>query len=43
MAWYDKYMSIYGIPFSEVSHDVIIEIKNQLISLQSTDPLVSIV
>jgi len=43
MAWYDKYLSIYGKPFCEVSPDVVIEINKQLVSLQSTDPLVSIV
>ena len=43
MAWYDKYLSIYGKPLNEVPLDIVIEIKNQLVSLQSIDPLVSIV
>lgn len=43
MAWYDKYMSIYGEPFSEVSPNIITDIKSQLASMQAIDPLVSIV
>lgn len=43
MAWYDKYMSIYGKPFSEVSPNIVSKIKNQLASSQTMDPLVSIV
>ena len=34
MAWYDKYLSIYGKPLNEVPLDIVIEIKNQLVSLQ---------
>ena len=41
--WYDKYMSIYGKPFSEVSQDTIESIRQQLQRLQSAEPLVSIV
>ena len=43
MTWYNKYLNIYGKPFSEVSPIILVEIKNQLASLQSIDPLVSIV
>jgi len=41
--WYDKYLSIYGKPFDEVSDTILDEIKNKLGSQQSEDPLVSIV
>ena len=43
MAWYDKYMTVYGKPFSETSQDVKERIRAQLSGLQSIDPLVSIV
>ncbi len=41
--WYDKYLSIYGKPFSEVPQHIIEEIKERLSCLQSSEPLVSIV
>ncbi len=43
MAWYDKYMSIYGKPFDEVSQNIVTGIKSQIASMQAIDPLVSIV
>jgi glycosyltransferase involved in cell wall biosynthesis len=43
MAWYDKYMTIYGKPFNEVPQEVIDEIREKLALQQSTEPLVSIV
>ncbi|SNU03102.1 Glycosyl transferase family 2 [Prevotellaceae bacterium MN60] len=41
--WYDKYLSIYGKPFSEVPQHIIEEIKDRLSCLQSSEPLVSVV
>ena len=41
--WYDKYLSIYGKPFSEVPQHIIEEIKERLTCLQSSEPLVSVV
>ena len=41
--WYDKYMTIYGKPFSEVPQQVIDETKERLARLQSPEPLASIV
>ena len=43
MAWYDKYLSIYDKPFSEVPANVIEETKNRLAKMQSDKPLISIV
>lgn len=43
MAWYDKYLSVYGKPFNEVPYNIINEIKNRLSNLQSDEPLISIV
>ena len=43
MEWYEKYLSIYEKPFSEVSQKVIDETRNCLATLQSNEPLVSIV
>lgn len=43
MAWYEKYLSIYGKPFSEVPQDVIDRTRERLTALQSENPLVSIV
>ena len=43
MEWYEKYLSIYEKPFSEVSQKVIDETRNRLATLQSNEPLVSIV
>ena len=41
--WYDKYMTIYGKPFSEVSQQVISDTRERLARLQSPEPLASIV
>ena len=41
--WYDKYLSIYGRPFSEVPEAVIEETRQRLAALQSDAPLASIV
>jgi glycosyltransferase involved in cell wall biosynthesis len=41
--WYDKYMTIYGKPFSEVPQEVVGEIRQQLAKQQSVEPLVSVV
>ena len=41
--WFDKYMAIYGKPFSEVSEDVIDGTRERLARLQSPEPLASIV
>ena len=41
--WYNKYLSIYGKPFDEVPNFILDEIKSKLGTLQSEDPLVSIV
>ena len=41
--WYDKYLSIYGKPFSEVPQNIIDGIRERLASLQSAEPLVSVV
>ncbi len=41
--WYDKYLTIYGKPFSEVPQDIIDETRERLALLQSPEPLASIV
>ena len=41
--WYDKYLTIYGKPFSDVPDDVKTSIRDQLNRLQSPNPLISIV
>ena len=41
--WYDKYMCIYGKPFSEVPQEVIDGTRERLAKLQSPEPLDSIV
>ena len=43
MSWYDKYLSIYDKPFSEVPQSVIDETREGLARLQSPEPLASIV
>lgn len=43
MAWYDKYLSIYDKPFSEVPANVIEETWDRLAKMQSDKPLISIV
>lgn len=41
--WYEKYLSIYGKPFSEVPEDVIVGTRERLAALQCPKPLASIV
>ena len=41
--WYDKYLTIYGKPFSEVPEDIIEGTRERLAQLQSSEPLVSVV
>ena len=41
--WYDKYLTIYGKPFSDVPEDVKTSIRDQLNRLQSPNPLISVV
>jgi len=43
MEWYDKFLSIYEKPFSEVSQEIIDKTHDQLTALQSDNPMVSIV
>ena len=35
MAWYNKYLSIYGKPFSEVPQHIVSETRERLAALQS--------
>ena len=41
--WYDKYLSVYGKPFSEVPQEVIDGTRERLAALQSDNPIASIV
>ena len=41
--WFDKYMTVYGRPFSEVPQEVIDGTRERLARLQSPEPLASIV
>ena len=41
--WYDKYMTIYGKPFSEVPRHIVEDTRERLAALQSDEPLASIV
>ena len=41
--WYDKYVTIYGKSFGEVSEEIIEGSSERLARLQSTEPLVSVV
>ena len=41
--WYDKYLTIYGKPFSEVPEDILIGTRERLARLQNPEPLVSVV
>lgn len=41
--WYDQYLSIYGKSFSEVPQNIVDGIRERLASLQSAEPLVSVV
>lgn len=43
MAWYDKYLSIYGKALDKIPADIISEIKSSLAAQQHQDPLVSVV
>lgn len=43
MNWYTKYLTIYQKPFNRVPHDIILEIKQKFQTLQSNEPLVSVV
>ncbi len=43
MAWYTKYMSVYGKPLSEVPEKIITETRERIAALQSSEPLASIV
>ena len=43
MAWYKKYLSIYEKPFKEVPDSIIADIRGKLSSMQSDEPLVSVV
>ena len=43
MDWFQKYLSIYEKPFSEVPQEIIDKTHNQLTALQSDNPLISIV
>lgn len=43
MAWYEKYLSVYGKPFQEVPRQVVDEARERLAALQSCEPLVSVV
>lgn len=43
MSWYSKYLSIYDKPFDEVPSDIIESTRNRLASMQSPEPLVSVV
>jgi glycosyltransferase involved in cell wall biosynthesis len=41
--WYDKYLSVYGKPFNDVPQSVIDGTRERLSTLQSDEPLVSVV
>lgn len=43
MAWYDKYLSIYGKALNEIPTNIINEIKTCLATQQHQEPLVSVV
>lgn len=43
MAWYDKYLSIYGKALDEISTNIINEIKANLATQQHQEPLLSVV
>ena len=43
MAWYDKYLSIYGKALDEIPANIISEIKVSLATQQHQEPLVSVV
>ena len=41
--WYEKYLSIYGKPFSEVPQEIIDGTRERLAAMQSENPIASIV
>ena len=43
MAWYDKYLSIYGKTADEIPDNICEEIKENLSTRQSNQPLISVV
>ena len=43
MKWYEKYLSVYGKPYADVPAEVMDGIRNRLRTLQSDEPLVSVV
>ena len=43
MEWYEKYLSVYEKPFSEVPQEVIDQTHDQLTALQNENPLISII
>lgn len=43
MSWYDKYLSIYNKPFDQVPEQIIKETKEKLSTMQSDNPIVSLV
>ena len=43
MDWYEKYLSIYEKPFNEVPLNIIKMTHDQLVALQSNNPLISII
>ncbi len=43
MAWYDKYLSIYGRPFDDVPETIVKQTRDRISAMQSDAPLVSIV
>jgi len=43
MAWYTKYLSVYGKPFAEVPQQVVDATRQRLAALQSDEPQVSVV
>ena len=43
MEWYEKYLSVYEKPYSEVPQNVVDECRTRLEALQSEAPLVSVV
>lgn len=43
IAWYDKYLTVYNRPFDEVPTDIIASARERIISMQSHEPLVSVV
>lgn len=42
MKWYEKYLQVYGKPFSEAPQEIVDEVRQKLQALQSEQPLVTI-